>query len=550
MTDIAIANNARETGRGSKGASLQWEPVFAPALFQTLFWMPRFSKHSPAMLHVPLVFWLSAVLQPRHVTVLGCDDGIVHFAFCQALDKLGLDARCNGYGFWSEQKVPAPLAAHEAMLYEEQSNFNAGVSFSAALEGIDLSPVDILFVDLSALPKEAFVSGEALMSCLNAEGVLVLHGTNDLNEREIYGRNLSQFLRGVSHVEFSTGNGLMLVLNGESQLPAPLKALLDLGPHGTLHGGVEFAFRRSGQGASALAEAADLAGKFARAAEEVASVTAELKSKHETLDQLKAALEERGRKFSGLQSELFDQRNQADELRQQMTALKAEADAEIIALGKEYDAALAESEAEKAKRFEEAASFRCLVEQLGAELAALKSERDSLCGDLEQLQVKLEADRAVADRERAAHFEETSVLTRIADELRRSKAEEETALNAHICELQGQLAPLKDQVKRLLAELSSSQSDGKALRGHLKALQSEIEATARYKAVADRERAARFEETAALTLIAEDLRRSKAEEERVRNAHIRELEKQVVALYSSTSWKVSAPMRWMKQFKR
>ena len=78
---------------------------FRPLALRSIFWRPDFVTESPWSEHIPFAFWLVEAHQPRVVVELGCDSGTSYFAFCQAVDRLGMDSRCFAFGEWSGTAV-------------------------------------------------------------------------------------------------------------------------------------------------------------------------------------------------------------------------------------------------------------------------------------------------------------------------------------------------------------------------------------------------------------------------------------------------------------
>lgn len=488
-------------------SSASIEACFAPQLFRALFWKPRHLLSSPVTAHLPLLFWLTAAVRPRYAAVIGCDDGAAHFALCQAIDKLGLEAQCHGFGFWNDTETgasrtapPDALLAHQEMLYEASSSLLCGLAIEDVMERLVATPADLLVVDLNALPDGASPSGEALLSCLSDEGVLVVHGSNRMRSPGSRHRSLARFVGTAPRVEFGTGDGLTALFRHDDP-PGPLASLLGASAQGRLRGDVEAVFRRSGLGLVCAAEAVSLGECLRRSGAALALARKELAEAKESLAQLRTSHERRSEKIAELQVELFDLRT--------------------------------ESAGE--------ASTRAQLEQ---RLAAIAAERDQKIGALESLEAERAAERADAearlaavsgerDQERRARFEETAALTRIAEDLR-AKADAAEAEQRGQGEEMDRLAEDRDRARSALeeleAQLSGSRAETENRLAEMKAGRDEA------RAEAERERQARFSETAALTRIAEELRaknRSQAEK--------------IAYLSNSVSWKLTAPLRRVRK---
>src|SRR5262249_18393542 len=65
------------------------------------FWHPDQLGPQPSWIeHAPFAFWLVDALRPRVVVELGTHGGYSYFAFCQAVDRVGIDARCYAVDTW------------------------------------------------------------------------------------------------------------------------------------------------------------------------------------------------------------------------------------------------------------------------------------------------------------------------------------------------------------------------------------------------------------------------------------------------------------------
>ncbi|WP_149194751.1 hypothetical protein [Luteimonas suaedae] len=444
-----------ETHQQGTGAHVP-QAAFTTAPVQALFWKPRFMEPSHVLIHVPMLFWLTAALGPSRAAVLGAGDGIVHFALCQAMEKLASGGSCDGYGYWIEPKkgkmvcaVPASLRAHEDMLYEGASRLRAGTAPGDALEELAAAPPDVLCVDLEALPVDAVLDPEAILRALGDAGVLLLFGTHSFAERNQGGKRLEELIRENPSVVFGGETAVALIVKGQA-VPEPLRSLLKNADDGKLDPGTEAVFRRSGQGLVAAVRADALAHSRTKAQKLQAQAEAELQGARDALSKLQEVEEVRSRKIVDLQAEMF-------ELRQQLCR---------------------EGEEQKSR-----------IAKLGAELQRARAERET-------------------------HLDEMAGLTRISEEWRaRASAhkDETLALEVKAAELRRQLGAALDKVR---AQRNARHKMSAELKARVRKLRGALRRA-----------------------------RNEAETWQQRAGH---LESQVVKMLTSTSWKVTRPIRAVK----
>lgn len=122
------------------------DPV-SPIASQSLFWRARYLAESPCLTALPLLFWLTENTRPAIGVTLGIGDAVPHFALCQAVEKLGLEAMCFG--------VAAPgETAHDLAATEDYNEAHYG-DFSLLMqpdqgqipEILDDAKIDFLIVN-------------------------------------------------------------------------------------------------------------------------------------------------------------------------------------------------------------------------------------------------------------------------------------------------------------------------------------------------------------------------------------------------------------------
>src|SRR5882757_7378143 len=72
------------------------------------FSLPDHVVESAWLTHAPFAFWLIEALWPRTVVELGTFRGFSYLTFCQAIDRLGFDARCYAVDSWQGDEHSGP----------------------------------------------------------------------------------------------------------------------------------------------------------------------------------------------------------------------------------------------------------------------------------------------------------------------------------------------------------------------------------------------------------------------------------------------------------
>lgn len=363
--------------------------IVTPQAIRTLFWRPRFLADEPALDHLPLLFWLVDALAPACIVDLGTRQGTAHLAFCQAVDKLGLEARCLAIGAWP-QGIPAALARQSGDFYEDVSRLQRGAVTEAVSLAGDLQ-IDILHVDLQAVAAAA--DPEVLLGPwlprMTDHGVILLQGTAGLDAA---GREALRRLTGRwPSVTFDQGTGLTLLVVGEAPTER-LARLVALQPGMPGHSTVHQIFRRLGR-ALRLECTADPAAATAETDWEPVPVaqpvpqTAELAELRQALEAERATnrrlREDQARALSGL------------------TMAQAQAQDEIARL---------QAEAADLRRAAQSAS----------EASNPSEEADRLRAEIARLQAEVDQQRARADAfEQHSHALQASTSWKVTAPMRR-----------------------------------------------------------------------------------------------------------------------------------
>lgn len=133
-SDAALVTRASEAERVRN-------PVFdmAPFALPSAFWSPSYTRGTIWLEHLPFCFWAVEASRPGTVVTVGGSNGLPHFALCEAVLRLGLQARC--LAFLQGTSLAPDLMSHGEEHFGAFSRIEAtdgGDVVSLAPSGIDL----------------------------------------------------------------------------------------------------------------------------------------------------------------------------------------------------------------------------------------------------------------------------------------------------------------------------------------------------------------------------------------------------------------------------
>ena len=200
------------------------DQLLRPLVLRAMFMRPRYLEKSAWLEHIPFAFWLVEVHQPKLFVELGTHYGSSYFAFCQAVEHLGLDTRCFAIDTWKGdehagfygEEVFENVRAHNDAQYSSFSRLVRS-TFDEALEYFSNGTIDLLHIDglhtLDAV-KHDF---ESWLPKLSKRAVIVMHDTN-VRERHFGVFKLFEELREIyPSFEFVHGHGLGVIGVGAEQ---------------------------------------------------------------------------------------------------------------------------------------------------------------------------------------------------------------------------------------------------------------------------------------------------------------------------------------------
>lgn len=472
------------TASPANGVQQPGTDILMPLASRSLFWRARYLEASPALCHIPLLFWLTETARPRVAVTLGVADAVPHFALCQAVDKLGLDSLCIGI-------EPAPEQDAKLADLTKQSDFNDAnfaefsqiVQDAPGKEGL-LPPegkIDLLLINRPVTQELIEALDSNWLPHLSERSIIVvLQG----GETPGYG----SFFRRLS----ATGNSFTcdlesrasVIFHGPEQNDR-LQRLAGLKPGQTGYLAVRNIFARLGELHSNAERLAFKTRESRIARRQRDEKAADLASAQAEAQKLSAQYNERSSLVATAQAEAFDLRQAAAELEQQLQDSQARHQQEKELLNKE-------------------------ISTLKESLSTAQTE----CGALRK-QVA-EQEQALSDR-----YGDISALG-LELEARRQE---------------------KELLGKEISTLKESFGTAEAERQKLQKLAAEQEQTLseRYNdiAVLGLELQAKVGENSKLAEEIETLKRMLGETETLRDAHA----ERVHDLENSTSWRVTAPLR-------
>ena len=448
-----------------------------------LFWAAKYVQPSPCLEHIPFLFWLISDLQPQTTVSTGMNWGVAHFAICQAVEKIGLDTSCYGFGEWSEngedksQRVPEALQDYNTEHYEETSQLRWATIADAADCFDKEGSVDLLLVGHKPSGALLDTLQSKWLPRISSNGVVILSSIEAALAHADMRERISVLRQTYPHFHFHHGGGLLVLLVGPNPSER-LRLLTGASDRTSGYRSVLQMFRRlGGYYARELstrcesARAKTATQKLQNAEVELIALREKQDNLGRKLADLNEAYDERHRIAAQLQAELQGYRNDA------LSAEAARAEAEKELARRQQH----ETELEAARsRFEaERNDLRAMAAVSEAEFGVLRARLSDREHEIGQLRETLEARQRNLEAADAALSASTQSLTRITNTYDVLKTEYDL-LNEQLQDRAEVEMRLREELQSLTGirpALAAQSAEIETLRGVAGALQSEVEET-------------------------------------------------------------------------
>nr|WP_298378028.1 class I SAM-dependent methyltransferase [uncultured Halomonas sp.] len=185
----------------------------------SMFWQPRYLERSAWLEHLPFLFWLVEALQPRQVVTLGMQQGVAHFAICQAIFRLNLDARCYAIHSWKNDQKAKSFDALNDYNDQDYGGFSQLIDSepSRVLAQFEDDSLDLLILNVPAETRSVGYLFDRWLPKLSPQGVVLIPSVARRDaECEVF-RDFETLSTRHPGFVFHHGEGLGVIAAGEHQ---------------------------------------------------------------------------------------------------------------------------------------------------------------------------------------------------------------------------------------------------------------------------------------------------------------------------------------------
>ena len=280
--------------------SLHQETVLPILSQRAMFWRPVYDNENSAWVeHIPFAFWMIEAHRPRTFVELGTHQGASYFAFCQAVERLGLDTHCFAVDTWKGDehsgfyngKVFEKVRAHNEAQYSGFSRLVRS-TFDEALDHFEDGTIDLLHIDGLHTFEAVKHDFDTWLPKLSTRAVVVMH---DINVRE---RNFgvfklfAQLKEQYPAFEFAHGHGLGVLGVGKIQ-SASLQSLYQSNTKQQERSAIHQTFGRLGRACADARATVQSKTRINELSNQINTQKKQLEKMKQTLESTKAELKTR-----------------------------------------------------------------------------------------------------------------------------------------------------------------------------------------------------------------------------------------------------------------
>ena len=198
--------------------------------YRSLFWTPEYVEETLSWFaHAPFAFWLTEVLQPKLLVVLGVQNGSAYFSLCQALKAIDNNSVCYGIEEIQNNAAFKKINAYNAKNYAGFSTLLRSTANEAS-QNFANGSIDLLYIEGLQSYDVLKHSFETWLPKLSKNAIVLFHNINVLNGNSGADKLWEELIQQYPTFQFDAEQGLG-VLALEDGMQDELKAFFKNDTH-------------------------------------------------------------------------------------------------------------------------------------------------------------------------------------------------------------------------------------------------------------------------------------------------------------------------------